>query len=126
MARVLTLCFALLAQSTLALQFGPLAPHPVSVVVASRTTPIVLSDTAKYKKKSYLERLQGPSNKQKGRWAAQEKREAAAAAAKEAEAKAAAAEAAAAAAEEAEAAAAAAAAEEPAAEEPAADEPAAE
>ena len=95
------LAFALATQGVFALILGP-AVAPRAAVVSNRAAVSLAEKPKKYKKKPYWERLQGPSNKQQGRWAAQKKREAEAAAAKEAALKAAAAEAAAEAAEAAE------------------------
>ena len=95
------------ATSSLAFNAGaPLAPQ--SVTTASRAA-VFATAAPKYKRKSYIERLKGPTPDSVGRKAAQNKREAAAAAVVAAEAAAKAAEEAAAAAEAAEAAAAAAA-----------------
>ena len=75
MLRLLIAALALTTQGALALTAGPLlAPRPAAG--ASRAALIVCEAPYKYKRKSYIERLKGPSSATKGRKVAQEKREA--------------------------------------------------
>ena len=80
----LLLIVAAATQSSLAFNAGaPLTPQ--CVTTAPRAAVFAATAAPKYKRKSYIERLKGPTPASIGRKAAQNKREAAAAAAKAAE-----------------------------------------
>ena len=80
----LLLIVAAATQSSLAFNAGaPLTPQ--CVTTAPRAAVFAATAAPKYKRKSYIERLKGPTPASIGRKAAQNKREAAAAAVKAAE-----------------------------------------